>query len=446
MKIFKFSITNLIFTLVVAVLVTSTVVFVNLKAGKTFKNGNSYNSYALQAQSWLNGRLDLARDYGHLELAYYDKATKSYGLVENPVDGVKDNLGDNKKYDITGKIYVSFPPFPSVILLPFVALFGLSAYEHVMALLMIVLAAVYAYKLCRSFSMTNLSSAFLSIFATLGSNLLFLSVDGGGVWFFAQTAAFLFTIMSFYYAKCEMNSMIPNFLAPFFLACAVGCRPFQAIYAPVVAYLLYKRYAEKFYEKPFLNFCKRLSIWVIPAALLCGFYMLINYLRFDSPFEFGHNYLPEFTRNPDTPQFGMQFLNKNIKNLFRLPYFNDGAWDFQRHDGFAFWLTNMLFVPFAAMTLLCFFRPFKKYAEGDIVLQIAIPLLIITHLILTCLHKTMGGWHFGNRYTIDALPAALLGLLNLLGTRKKGMIIANTPLVLFGIFINIYGTIWIHTS
>lgn len=55
---------------------------------------NTYNSYALQAESWCKGRLDLGQNYSFLELAFYK-----------------------------GKYYVSFPPFPSYLLLPF-ALFG----------------------------------------------------------------------------------------------------------------------------------------------------------------------------------------------------------------------------------------------------------------------------------------------------------------------------------
>ena len=60
--------------------------------------GNPYNSYVLQACSWLEGRLDLGRDYPWLELAIHE-----------------------------GKYYVSFPPFPSYVLLPFAAVFGTAA-------------------------------------------------------------------------------------------------------------------------------------------------------------------------------------------------------------------------------------------------------------------------------------------------------------------------------
>ena len=56
---------------------------------------NPYNSYALQAARWLEGYLDLGQNYAHLEIA-------SFG----------------------GKFFVSFPPFPSLVLLPLIPFFG----------------------------------------------------------------------------------------------------------------------------------------------------------------------------------------------------------------------------------------------------------------------------------------------------------------------------------
>ena len=52
---------------------------------------NPYNSYTLQAKAWLSGQIDLGRNYSHLEIAEYG-----------------------------GKYFISFPPFPSVVMLPFV--------------------------------------------------------------------------------------------------------------------------------------------------------------------------------------------------------------------------------------------------------------------------------------------------------------------------------------
>ena len=65
---------------------------------------NTYRSYLLQAMSWLEGRLDLGRDYPWLELAIYE-----------------------------GKYFVSFPPFPSYVLLPLAAIWGMNTSEGLVA-------------------------------------------------------------------------------------------------------------------------------------------------------------------------------------------------------------------------------------------------------------------------------------------------------------------------
>ena len=76
---------------------------------------NPYNSYTLQACAWLEGRLDLGRDYTWLELAIVD-----------------------------GRYYVSFPPFPSYVMLPFAALFGENTPDGLIALSVTLLSVVYA--------------------------------------------------------------------------------------------------------------------------------------------------------------------------------------------------------------------------------------------------------------------------------------------------------------
>mgnify|MGYP003302259415 CR=1 FL=1 len=62
--------------------------------GKWPLDANTYNSYALQADAWRQGRLDLGQNYTWLELAIYE-----------------------------GKYFVSFPPFPSYLLFPLTFLF-----------------------------------------------------------------------------------------------------------------------------------------------------------------------------------------------------------------------------------------------------------------------------------------------------------------------------------
>jgi len=64
---------------------------ISIFTGIGITDHNDYNSYALQAHAWLNGRLDLGQNYTYLELAIFK-----------------------------GKYFVSFPPFPSFLLAPYV--------------------------------------------------------------------------------------------------------------------------------------------------------------------------------------------------------------------------------------------------------------------------------------------------------------------------------------
>ena len=135
-------------------------------------NENSYNSYTLQADSWLRGRLDLinGEDYNWLELAIYD-----------------------------GKYYVSFPPFPSYIMLPFVLVFGMATPDHWIAVVVTMVGAVYAIRLYKAVTTNHRQIGFFVSFLYLASGLLFVSINGY-VWFIAQNMCFTLSLMSLFYA------------------------------------------------------------------------------------------------------------------------------------------------------------------------------------------------------------------------------------------------------
>ena len=70
--------------------------------------------------------------------------------------------------------------------------------------------------------------------------------------------------------------------------------------------------------------------------------MILNYARFGSIFEFGHNYLPEFTE-AENGQFSLQYALDNLPSLFKLPIFaenGNGALVFPSCNGVAVWLVS----------------------------------------------------------------------------------------------------------
>lgn len=342
---------------------------------------NIYNSYWLQAKAWLSGHTDLGRNYEHLELAFYN-----------------------------GKYYVSFPPFPSVILLPFVLL---NISDLFASLLVSITAAAYVWRLCKRCAVQN--AVFWTLFLVIGSNVLLVGINAW-VWFFAQNLSFLLTVMSLCYAveKKRVRSLTC-------WALAIGCRPFQIIYLPLLLLILT--------DKP-----ARMVRWLTIPALVGLSYMLYNYIRFDSVWEFGHNYLPEFLE-AEKGQFSGSYVAENLKSLIRLPEVSAGVLHFPRFNGMSVFL---------CFPILIFTVVYTLRRLGDKRVWVGLVVAAV-HILLITTHKTMGGFHFGNRYFVDIMPCLFyITLLSVPKGNNSGTL--AFPAFLFGLGLNLTGIIQMLTG
>lgn len=369
--------------------------------GNWYFKAQPYNSYILQAKAWLNGNLHLAdgAKYSYLELAIYD-----------------------------GKYFVSFPPFPSYLMLPFVAL-GNDKCDGLISLISCLTGVVYAMRIMHKCGKHGSTAVLLTLLLTIGSNWLFI-VHNAWVWFIAQNLAFTFSLMAIYYAMCGKAGR-----ALAFWACAVGCRPFQTIYAPVLLYLLYIKYKADGL-KP-IEMIRAKWYYTIPMIIIAISYMWLNHARFGNIIEFGHNYLPEFTRTT-TGQFNKVYMEENIKNLFRLPEYTEqtGRFKFQAANGFNIFMVSPIFLVFIA----AFLYGIVNFKKKDYRLLIGIFILAVIHLIAITAHKTMGGSHFGNRYPCDTLPFLFAAIGIALPDKSRYISVCLIPLM-FGFALNVLGTI-----
>ncbi len=366
-----------------AVLIVHAVIW--MFSGNSPLSANPYNSYLLQAQAWRDGSLDLGRGYAHLELAEYDY-----------------------------RFFVSFPPFPSVVYFPFVLL-GIPVFEGLFALAFSIGGAVITYMILKSEGVYSKRALLYTLLFCCGSNLLFVSIDAW-VWFIAQNMCYTLTAAAIY---CALKKR--GFLSFLLWSFAVGCRPFQVLYFPLLCMILYRRCEKGVFIKRYWQF--------FGAAAVAAFYMWLNYARFGNIFEFGHNYLPEFVEAKNG-QFSLSYLKNNIYSLIRLPKIADnGALKMQQFDGM-----NMLFASpvFAAAGIMCF-----KKNNGTLKWTAAV--LLAAELFLICCHKTMGGWQFGNRYTNDVLPFALFIIA--VSDKKQSDSLPLALLTLYGIIFNVCGTV-----
>lgn len=335
-------------------------------AGGTLLAHNVYDSYSLQAENWLAGRNYIANGerYTWLELAIYQ-----------------------------GRYYQSFPPVPCLLMLPWVLLCdGADAVpSNLIAALLALFCAGGCYVCCARARLSPAAASCLTVFVAFGSNTFWLSTSGG-VWFIAQMLGLCLALWGVFFALRPTTFSCA--LASLYLALAVGCRPF---YALLLAYWLIQRLRR---PRPFT----RLAAALLPALVVAACLMGYNAVRFGNPFEFGHNYLPEFTQTVNG-QFSFRYLLSNLANLFR-PILLDA--DLQLHfeifNGFFLFAANPIF-------LLALLRGVRVCLRREPQHALPVPMpgwvagaacVLVT--LLYCLHRTMGGWQFGTRYLIDLFP------------------------------------------
>ena len=352
------------------VVVLLTALWVAAKTGTDFLGHSAYDTYTLQAMRWREGAIALPHDYPWLELAIYQ-----------------------------GRYYVSFPPVPALPMLALSFFFGMDTPSALVTLLYLLGGYAAAYCLLRRHLPCG-HAACCAVFVTLGGSLLDIAVSGGGVgggvWYQAQTLAFLLTMLCFFLLDSGRKPSLAAGLCC--LALAVGCRPFHALYVPFALLTLFQRVR----RDTFLRTARAMLPYVAVPALIAVAYGVYNAVRFGNPLEFGHAYLPEIAQAGEASLFSLRHIGANLRNIFSLPTLDQGVLRFAVVGGFAVYLTNPMFV--AGYARLAESAVRKKAALPDFLLA-SIALL---HALLLLSHRTNGGWQYGTRYLCDIVPALTL--------------------------------------
>ncbi len=374
---------------------------------------NPYDSYTRQALAWQDGRTYLNDDpdsIAYLELAVFD-----------------------------GKYYVSFPPVPSIIEFVLTLFFGKDTPNQFM---------LYVYTIIFCIALTlvffkkhNLYlSVILGLTASIGTNILSL-VAFGGVWHEAQCLSFM--LCSLAVLLIQSDKKFFNGLALFFAALAVGCRPFTVIFIPFLLFELYKKNVLKDSEKSLkqqLIDCKFFIPYLIAPALVALGLMIYNYVRFGSFFEFGHNYLPEFTR-VEEGQFHLSYLIPNLKQAIKLPFEFEPEFklNINKFSANIFYVFNPIIAVFFYYNIKTIIKNLQTYGIKNLqTYDIMWLSAVIVFVFATCMHRTLGGLQFGARYFIDFVPYIAFYI-----SKQKINVKWGTPVLtlicLFAVSLNIYG-------
>ena len=335
----------------------------SLLTGASLIGSTAFNSYARQAMAWRQGMTHLPENVTLLELAVYE-----------------------------GEYYVSFPPLPSVVLLPLTFLFGMDTPDNLLVKLYALAACLMMYVALKAAGYSRLSAALFAFFFCFASSLLPLTMSGA-VWYHAQVLGFFLTTASVCFLAMDKPTLS-------LLCCAlsVACRPFNALY--LVPLFLHRQAGASFREA---------AIRLLPGILLglavAAALGLYNDLRFGDPLEFGHNYLPEFSF-----QGGIQFSPGHVEKhlptfLWGLPLeWSNGSLAFKKF-GYSMLLacpTVTLMLGWAAADL------FKRRMRWE---KAVVLFTCLAHIFFLLFHRTFGGLQLGARYVVDAVPYTFYYLL-----------------------------------
>lgn len=360
-------------------------------------NGSSaYNSYTRQALAWREGLLHLPENVPHLELAVYEDA-----------------------------YYVSFPPVPTLPQVLCTALWGMNTPDNALVALYGLLGCLGIFYGLRKVRFSRISSALYAFFFTYANCQLPLLLEGA-VWYQAQTLAFALTA----WAVALMLADHPT-PALFLYALAVGCRPFNVLYGPVLMGL----YALKHKEQGLKASLIKMNPGITLGLMVAAGYAIFNAARFGNPLEFGHNYLPEFST-----QGGVQFSLNHVANnartfLWGLPFDQtEAGWTLKKF-GFSCFIACPMLAWLVGKGVWDGIRRTFSWQKALILG------CFVLHLAGLLLHRTFGGFQFGARYTVDLL---LYGVLYLAVDKRRRISWPETVLYLAGFAFSLWGALQLH--
>lgn len=391
------------------VVIFSVLFYIAAANGQDVFAHNHYDSYTRQALAWHEGKTSLEVEkssVAYLELAFFED-----------------------------KIYVSFPPVPSCIEFFLTPFFGQNTPNQMYG---------YLYCLISGFALTCLflrkhppaTAVCYGLLCSVGTNFLGIILFGG-VWHEAQGLSFM--LCSLAVALISSPKKWCWGLSLFFAALAVGCRPFTVLFLPFLLWELYQHIRKDGTAK--FQVFKRFSLYLIAPAMVAVSLMAYNYARFGNPLEFGHNYLPEFV-NSENGQFSLAYLPQNLTQIFQLPefiwknisvlgtkIFVPAGVKFNMYTASAFYLVNPVILVFIVFVFTNCLKSRDKLTD------ISWLCIFLIFILVTCMHKTLGGCQFGARYFIDMIPYLALYLSK--QDLKAGA--GAWGICIFSIALNIYG-------
>ena len=378
-----------------------------------------YNHYALLADAWLHGRQFLA-------------------------NGPPPYAMNNDFVDFQGKTYISFPPLPALLMLPFVKLSGSAENfrDGQFIIWLAGLAPAFLFLVLEKLRHTGRSprsqrdNFVLSLLFAFGTVYFFTAVEGT-VWFAAMVVA---SAASALYVLFALDAERP-LLAGAMIGCLWLSRPTAVLMALLFA-LEAIRVSRPGDKLDLRALARRYALFAVPILAAFAIVAWTNWTRYGraSPLYFDHEYLSVAwrTRMGRWGMFSYHFLAKNLGvALTSLPWPapRDGAAAFGapfkiNEHGLALWFTTPIYF------WLLWPKRFDGHPERKWLYVVA-GLSAAMPAAMDLLYQNPGWRQFGYRFSNDY--AILLFVMLAVGARPIRWLFASAAA--WGVAWNLFGAI-----
>lgn len=419
-------------------------------AGGRLRKHSEYNHFVYLADGWLHGRLALAgnppneNDWAKIDVfTLRDGRTVrgAYGGAGKPVDrfyflgGGSETLSEDQITRRSTARYVSFPPFPAVPMLPFVAIWKLAFNDVIFTCAWAALNPVLLFLLLRSLVRRGLSrrseidDLWLTVLFAVGSVYWFASVLGQ-VWYTAHVVA-VTLVIGYLWGSLDASRPL---LAGLCLGLGFGTRtplgfmfPFFLWEAVRVSGGVEALKALRHGKLP-PGLLGRLVRFGLASGGLLAALLVFNYVRFERFTEFGHKYLNIGwqDRIQRWGLFNYHFLSRNLAaalvllpRIFVRPPFVKVS-----DHGISLFLTSP--------NLVYLFLPHEKSRLGK-----PFWITIAACALPSLLYQNSGYIQFGYRFSLDYMVFFVV----LLAVGNRPLTRVFKTLVVLAAAVNLFGAI-----
>ena len=359
-----------------------------------------YNNFVRLADAFLKGRLHFVTDVSWLELV-----------------------------PLEGKHYVVPPPLPAILILPVVAIRGLSTNQTLISIFFGSINVSLAYVVAKTLTQNRGVQIWSTAMFGFGT-IHWWVATAGGVWTFSQTISVTFLFIAILLTLNKNH--------PFLIGLSLGASYWTRL-TTILSLPFFLIYTHDRWYKPFNihNILNRINIRFLfflglGIAIFIFLNAIYNYARFETPFDISYYLIPGILEEPWYQKgiFDISYIPRHLKVIFwGLPQLIDEyPYIVPSWNGMAIWITTPAFI-----------YAFRAGIRNK--LSVGCWLSIILIALVNFSHGTWGFSQFGYRFAVDFYPFLFLLTVKGIGDNIKWH---HKILIILGIIVNLWGVLWIH--